>query len=115
SPLLAEGLRRMRAGEVIREGGYDGEYGVIRVFQPGELESGKSVSLLFDLPAAVKPAGAALRRDRKQPAPEESQDESTPAIEETETREEAATAAPPVSSCEHKILAGLDPDQRAAA
>ena len=34
TPLLAEAIRRMRAGEVIREGGYDGEYGVIRVFKP---------------------------------------------------------------------------------
>ncbi len=32
SALLAEGIRRMRAGEVTREAGYDGEYGVIRVF-----------------------------------------------------------------------------------
>lgn len=37
SALLAEGVRRMRAGEVIREAGYDGEYGVIRVFREGEL------------------------------------------------------------------------------
>lgn len=36
-PLLAEGIRRMRAGEVIREAGYDGEHGVIRVFREGEL------------------------------------------------------------------------------
>ena len=37
-PLLAEAVKRMRKGEVIAEGGYDGEYGVIRVFQPGELQ-----------------------------------------------------------------------------
>ena len=30
--LMAEGIRRMRAREVILEAGYDGEYGVIRVF-----------------------------------------------------------------------------------
>lgn len=35
-PELAEALRRMRAGQVIRQGGYDGEYGVIRLFEPGE-------------------------------------------------------------------------------
>ena len=34
---LAEALRRLRAGKVHREGGFDGQYGVIRVFTPGEL------------------------------------------------------------------------------
>lgn len=38
-PNLAEAIARMRAGRVIREAGYDGEYGVIRLFEPGELES----------------------------------------------------------------------------
>ena len=37
--LLGEAIRRLRAGKVIRQGGYDGEYGVIRVFQPGERET----------------------------------------------------------------------------
>ncbi len=37
-PLLGEAVERMRKGEVIAEGGYDGEYGVIRVFQQGELQ-----------------------------------------------------------------------------
>lgn len=36
-PELGEALRRMRAGQVIRQGGYDGEYGVIRLFEPGEM------------------------------------------------------------------------------
>jgi PHP family Zn ribbon phosphoesterase len=34
---LAEAIRRMRAGEVHREPGYDGEYGTIRLFEPEEL------------------------------------------------------------------------------
>ena len=38
-PLLSAALRRLRAGQVIRQSGYDGEYGVIRVFQPGEKEA----------------------------------------------------------------------------
>lgn len=36
-PLLAESVRRMRNGEVIRQPGYDGEFGVIKVFAEGEL------------------------------------------------------------------------------
>lgn len=47
-PELGEALRRMRAGEVIRRGGYDGEYGVIRLFEPGEMEP----SLLERVPRA---------------------------------------------------------------
>jgi uncharacterized protein (TIGR00375 family) len=35
-PLLAEALRRMRAGEVRRQAGYDGEYGVVRMFDEDE-------------------------------------------------------------------------------
>jgi len=35
-PLFGEALRRMRAGEVQRQPGYDGEYGIIRVFDPEE-------------------------------------------------------------------------------
>lgn len=37
--LLGEAVRRMREGRVIRQGGYDGEYGVIRVFEAGERET----------------------------------------------------------------------------
>jgi len=36
SPLLAEAVRRVRNGDVIRQPGYDGEYGIIRVFHEGE-------------------------------------------------------------------------------
>ncbi len=35
--LLSEALRRLRQCEVIREAGYDGEYGTVRLFADGEL------------------------------------------------------------------------------
>ncbi len=38
-PLAAEAVRRMRAGEVEVEAGYDGEFGVVRLFRKGELEN----------------------------------------------------------------------------
>lgn len=34
---LGEGIARMRRGDVIRQGGYDGEYGTVRVFSPQEV------------------------------------------------------------------------------
>jgi len=37
SPLLAEAIWRMREGQVIRQGGYDGEFGTIRLFKDLEL------------------------------------------------------------------------------
>ncbi len=36
SPLLAEAIRRMRTGAVQIDGGYDGEFGVIKIFAAGE-------------------------------------------------------------------------------
>ena len=46
-PLLSEALRRLRADQVYREGGYDGEYGVIRLFRPGEREEWLGQTALF--------------------------------------------------------------------
>jgi DNA helicase-2/ATP-dependent DNA helicase PcrA len=37
SPVLGEAVARMRSGQVIRKPGFDGEYGVIRVFDEGEI------------------------------------------------------------------------------
>ena len=47
-PLLAEALERLRAGQVRRESGYDGEYGVIRLFEPDEIRGRSVVAPLFD-------------------------------------------------------------------
>jgi ATP-dependent DNA helicase UvrD/PcrA len=49
--LLSEGIRRLRAGEVRRVPGFDGEYGVIRLFEPEELVSSSTADTLFDIPA----------------------------------------------------------------
>lgn len=37
SPILAEGIKRLRKGDVIRQPGYDGEYGVIKLFNENEI------------------------------------------------------------------------------
>jgi uncharacterized protein (TIGR00375 family) len=55
SPLVAEAIRRMRGGQVIRDAGYDGEYGQIRLFEDGELKSSGVVELLFQLPGEESP------------------------------------------------------------
>jgi ATP-dependent DNA helicase UvrD/PcrA len=45
---LAEAVARLRRGEVVRTGGFDGEYGTVRLFAPGELTA---AGALFDVPA----------------------------------------------------------------
>jgi uncharacterized protein (TIGR00375 family) len=47
--LVGEAIGRLRAGRVHRTAGYDGEYGVIRLFEPEELRGG-SGDTLFDVP-----------------------------------------------------------------
>ena len=37
-PVVAEAVRRLRTGKVIRRAGFDGEYGVISLFEPGEVQ-----------------------------------------------------------------------------
>ncbi len=46
-PLFLEALSRLRAGKVRREAGYDGEYGVIRLFEPDEIRGRAVVAPLF--------------------------------------------------------------------
>ena len=49
--LLSEGIARLRRGEVIRDAGYDGEYGTIRLFQPGELGGAALFTVASVIPA----------------------------------------------------------------
>ncbi|MFV0422037.1 UvrD-helicase domain-containing protein [Oleidesulfovibrio sp.] len=61
SSQLAEGIGRMRRGEVARQPGCDGEYGVIRVFTQRERNEFQKGKMLMDLPmpsaGAAKPSG----------------------------------------------------------
>ncbi|HEY3609635.1 MAG TPA: UvrD-helicase domain-containing protein [Pseudonocardiaceae bacterium] len=54
SPLLTEAISRLRSGQVIRDPGYDGEYGTISLFERGELAA--SALGLFDVAPAAAPA-----------------------------------------------------------
>ena len=76
--LLAIGLDRMRKGQVVAEGGYDGEFGRINLFAPGELEilSGqgelfkKAVSRTGKKPAAhLAETGTVVKSRKKSPQP----------------------------------------------
>ncbi len=46
SQILAEAITRLRKGQVIKQAGYDGEYGVIKLFNANELGNKKLKSLI---------------------------------------------------------------------
>jgi len=69
SELLAEAIMRMRGGHVIRRAGYDGEYGVIRLFEEGELRGRDQSTLLFDVGDEQKPAAEERRARDGAPSP----------------------------------------------
>ncbi len=98
-PLLGEAVTRLRSGEVIRQAGYDGEYGVIRLFQDGELDRLAGSQMLFDAPLFS-------RARRTKPKAKE---------ETTETEQASSEAVVTQPSGRSGVLAGLDPDQARAA
>ena len=98
--LLSEGIARLRRGEVIRDSGYDGEYGTIRLFQPDELDG--AALFAMDRPPPARKTDDAERARVPRPAPS-----SAP-------RPDDAPAAPG-GSRPGSLLDGLDPEQRAAA
>jgi len=98
-PLLGEAVTRLRAGEVIRQAGYDGEYGVIRLFGEGEIDRLAGSALLFDAPIQ--------RRGRARKARAGDDATGQEAVQEA--------PSPAVSSGLEGVLAGLDADQAEAA
>lgn len=67
-PLLGEAIVRLRAGRVVRRAGYDGEYGVIRLFEEGELDRLSGTDTLFDTPIVRRTRAA--RKTTIESAPE---------------------------------------------
>ncbi len=99
---FAEGIGRLRRGEVIREAGYDGEYGTIRLFGPDELD-GSALFATTDLAAPAQAQKNSAERSGVSPA----------ALRSRARRGGAAPAPSPEAT--GSVLDGLDPDQRAAA
>jgi DNA helicase-2/ATP-dependent DNA helicase PcrA len=98
-PVLGEAVTRLRSGTVIRQGGYDGEYGVIRLFEDAELDRITKGGLLFDTPVhrrtrTPKPAATAETQEIDAPS-------SVPSVEPKSGRA--------------GILGALDADQARAA
>jgi len=112
---LAEALARLRRGAVVRAAGYDGEYGTVRLFAPGELASG---SVLFDLPALDPPdlpaTSAAMAPDSRRAGPGQPGSPRELAAAGPLPASRAASQLP-ASQNAGQLLSQLDPEQRAAA
>ena len=64
-PCVAEGIRRLRLGQVERRAGFDGEYGVISLLTPGEIARFSGQISLFGTEAPEKkPAAKQIPRKR---------------------------------------------------
>ncbi len=122
-PLVAQALARMRRGQVIRQGGYDGEYGRIRLFTQDELRTRTAASLLFDrsedehdsdrlshLCAVETDAGhdSAITTERSKPGLHRTTEDQRPPPRYP--LGVSSPVAPPTD-----FLDGLDHDQRVAA
>ncbi|TVM35673.1 UvrD-helicase domain-containing protein [Oceanidesulfovibrio marinus] len=99
---LAEAVSRMRRGEVIRNPGFDGEFGVIRVFSEKERKELHQGTFLV-------PDSYPAKKKRSAPAPKDAPPASEPADTSPEPEavleSEAPTPAEP---------AGLNPEQQTA-
>jgi uncharacterized protein (TIGR00375 family) len=115
-PLLAEGIRRIRQGQVRIAAGYDGEYGVIQLFEEDERQALTPQLALFG--AETKHKSTRKRAAREEQAPAEWVQDDLLALAATEPvvppeSAETITASPPAPNMD--LLAGLNPEQRAAA
>ena len=76
-PCVAEGIRRLRQGEVERIAGYDGEYGTIKLLDKAEMDFlNGQVCLFGQEDFAVKPKEKKIvlqRNQKKEPEPEKQQ------------------------------------------
>ena len=103
SSLFAEAITRLRARRVIREAGYDGAYGTIRLFQPDELRRRTAGRSLF-ADAATRSAAPAKNAAPAAPVPQ--QPAPRPAV--------AAREAPAAYPQDSEGGPELDADQRRA-
>ena len=140
--LLAEAITRLRRGEVTREAGFDGEYGVIRLLKPAERPASRAngvltgMPTLFDVPepetaprggrtpGAAQALGAGREPDaERQPAAADAPGLSggrhrcaEPAfVPPGGADAPSAPLDPEEGTARARLLDELDPDQRAAA
>nr|WP_326185893.1 UvrD-helicase domain-containing protein [uncultured Oscillibacter sp.] len=90
-PCVAEGIRRLRAGQVERRAGFDGEYGTISLLTPAEIQRLSGQISLFGADAPEK--SPAKKRALKKTAPAEGATASAAPAERLNPEQQAAVAA----------------------
>jgi uncharacterized protein (TIGR00375 family) len=127
--LLGEAVARLRAGRVIREAGYDGVYGTIRLFEEGELRRLRAGSALFEAPTIGKARRRSFKRENPAYSPLPKCEPVVSGSEEGSGTAAYLFAGVPASATEpsrlrgcnqgafdsSSILSNLDADQRRAA
>ena len=63
--VMAEGIRRMRRAEIRVEAGYDGEFGIVKLFRPGERAELEGQGTLAGIPSSRAGERAGRERDRR--------------------------------------------------
>ncbi len=107
-PMIREGIRRMREDDVIREPGFDGEYGTIKLFNESELEQGSDAGLLFELPESTPEEDSP---DSPAPPPPGGNQAASP----SKPQPSPPPAEEPGREEKDRLLRDLDDDQRRAA
>ncbi|HET6213138.1 MAG TPA: UvrD-helicase domain-containing protein, partial [Micromonosporaceae bacterium] len=112
--VLREAIARLRRGEVLRTPGCDGEYGVIRLFAPGELRSAAHAGsdALFDVPVPVQ------RKTAPKPPAKPTAKPAAPVVFEPPARSPHEPFEPMLAGMEEVgtgLLDRLDALQRVAA
>ena len=110
SPLMAEAVMRLRRQQVIREAGFDGEYGKIRLFQEGELDRRTASASLFGDEVMATPEPSLPQVAIATPIPDVPDETFT--LSQATSQDELAEI--PASET-GDFLAQLDADQRRAA
>lgn len=116
---LGEAVARMRRGQVIRKGGYDGEYGVVRVFSPEEAAEWQGATRSRSLLDGAAPRKRGRPKKVAEPAPQAPEQETAATVAAIRVRRKKDSAAPAESEPEPatpdgRTLGGFSPAQAEA-
>lgn len=116
---LGEAVARMRRGQVIRKGGYDGEYGVVRVFSPEEAAEWQGSTRSRSLLDGAAPRKRGRPKKVAEPAPQAPEQETAATVAAIRVRRKKDSAAPAESEPEPatpdgRTLGGFSPAQAEA-
>lgn len=100
-PCVAEGIRRLRVGEVQRLGGYDGEFGTVTLLDPSEIEAFSGQTSLFGVRRVRKTKQASASGVKRAAAPVEA-----PAEAPAEALNEAQRRAVELEAPAVAVIAG---------